>query len=104
MATLLSSDEDLRNLIASSPVIADTLVSDHADVWRSRFLAHYDYPLVNSALEFEDAYRLRRFVLRTLSKGLAIWDSAQMTVQLETVRDLVVGKDWTHDLRDAPSG
>jgi len=40
---------------------------ENSDVWRTRFLARYDYPFITSPWQYCAAYRLRRFVLRTIS-------------------------------------
>lgn len=90
IASRVKSDGDLKNLSLTSPRIADRLVADESDVWRTRFLSLYDFPLIDSPHGFAIAYKLRRLVLRRLEDfGEIARDKAK--VQLETIKDMILG-------------
>lgn len=61
-------------------------------IWRQRFLALYDYPRLESTLEFPFAYKVRQFVLQgfdasALESGLR----GRSGHQLDVVKDMILG-------------
>lgn len=91
IASRAVSDSDLRCLALTSLKIASQLEPDESDIWRRRFLALYDYPLINSPYEFAVAYKLRRFVLRKF-EGFREIQREKANVQLEVLKDMILGK------------
>lgn len=75
----------------TSPTFATKLNSDDADVWRKRFLALYDYPILQSVHEFAMAYKVRRFTLRKLDgRALALGQVDRAEHQLQVIKDMVL--------------
>lgn len=94
IAVELSSDIDLSSLSLASPMFADVLNPDEADIWRKRFLAKYDYPVgLDNPNDYAVAYKLRRFVLRKLDgEALRNAEAAKSLHQLSVILDMVLGK------------
>ena len=93
IAVEIHSDHDLTNLVSASPVLAQILNPDNADIWRRRFLAIYDYPLeLEGYTDFANAYKLRRFVLRRVD-GVALLHGQieKAKHQLLVILDMILG-------------
>jgi len=103
IASQTSFDQDLGRLALTSPIIATKLNLDSADVWRKRFLARYDYPILQSVHEFAIAYKVRRFILRKLdSRALALGQGDRAEHQLQVVKDMLLETYNTQKPRLAP--
>ncbi|KAK5943173.1 hypothetical protein PMZ80_004179 [Knufia obscura] len=91
IATQASSDLDLGRLALTSPTFATQLNPDNAGIWRKRFLARYDYPILHKVHEFAIAYKVRRFVLRKLDgRAFALGQSDRAEHQLLVIKDMVL--------------
>jgi len=83
---------DLGRLALTSQAFATKLNCDAADIWRKRFLALYDYPILEKMDEFAVAYKVRRFVLRKLDgRAFALGQNERAEHQLLVVKDMVLG-------------
>lgn len=86
----MDSDSDFHSLMLACTTFAKVLGSEKSEVWKARFLAKYDHPIVAGPFDFRVAYQLRRFVLRhfrTFEDG----KDKRARVQLEVLRDMVLG-------------
>lgn len=93
IATQASSDLDLGRLALTSPTFATQLNPDNAGIWRKRFLARYDYPILHKVHEFAIAYKVRRFILRKLDgRAFALGQSDRAEHQLLVIKDMVLGE------------
>ncbi|KAK5075971.1 hypothetical protein LTR64_008583 [Lithohypha guttulata] len=91
IATLTNSDLDLGRLSLSASFLATELIPDGAGYWRKRFLARYDFPILNAGDEFATAYKIRRFVLRKMnSHSLASGNMKQAEHQLLVLNDMIL--------------
>lgn len=83
---------DLGQLALASPTFATRLNSDGADIWRKRFLARYDHPILETVHDFAMAYKIRRFILRKLDgRAFALGDFDRAEHQLLVIKDMVLG-------------
>ncbi|RMD43930.1 hypothetical protein DV735_g1239, partial [Chaetothyriales sp. CBS 134920] len=91
IATLARSDRDIASMALVSKTIAHSILPPHSPIWRTRFLARYDYPVIPSPGDFCLAYKLRRFVLDA-SSFVAFEDSSdqRLPIQMEVIKDLVL--------------
>lgn len=89
----MESDRDLGSAVTASPTLYQTLYSDERNcVWRQRFLAQYDFPMLQSTQEFPFAYKLRQFVLRRFDAvALGRPLKHRSGHQLDVVKDIVLG-------------
>lgn len=85
-----ADDADLMNFILSCKDFAFAAVLEKSTVWRTRFLARYDHPLIEGPNEFRIAYQLREMVLRKFP-SFAGGGEVRSTVALEVLRDMVLG-------------
>jgi len=92
IATQASSDLDLGRLALASPTLAIKFNSGDANIWRKRFLARYDYPMLESPHEFAIAYKVRRLILRKLDgRAFALGQSDRAEHLLLVIKDMVLG-------------
>lgn len=94
IAIRIADDGDLMNFALSCKDFATATVLEKSTVWRVRFLARYDHPIIGSPYEFRVAYQLREFVLRRFP-SFAGKDGVRSKVALEVLRDMVLGKSLT---------
>ncbi|RMZ78161.1 hypothetical protein DV738_g4072, partial [Chaetothyriales sp. CBS 135597] len=92
IASFARSDRDIVNMALASKTIAYSILPANSPIWRTRFLAKYDYPVIQSPGEFRLAYQLRRFVLD--ARNFVIFqdvDDKRLQIQLDVIKDLVLG-------------
>lgn len=94
IAINITDDADLLNFILACKDFASATILEKSTVWRTRFLARYDQPIIEGPYEFRVAYQLREMVLRKFPSFRDI-GGAQTTVALEVLRDIVLGKSLT---------
>ena len=90
IAISIADDIDLMNFILTCKDFASAVVLEKSTVWRTRFLARYDHPIIESPYEFRIAYQLREMVLRKFP-SFAAGGRARSRVALEVLRDMVLG-------------
>jgi hypothetical protein len=90
IAISIAEDADLMNFILTCKDFASAAVLEKSTIWRTRFLALYDYPIIEGPYEFRIAYQLREMVLRKFP-SFAKGDESRCKVALETLRDMVLG-------------
>ncbi|KAL9106373.1 MAG: hypothetical protein Q9227_008574 [Pyrenula ochraceoflavens] len=66
IACQVSHDRDLISLALASKYTAAAILPNCLGVWRHRFLALYDYPMLNNKWEFWPAYQIRQLVMKAL--------------------------------------
>ena len=91
IATNIGDDADLLSFILTCKDFALAAVLDKSTVWRNRFLARYDHPIIGGSCEFRAAYQLRELVLRKFP-SFADGGGARVRIALEALRDMVLGK------------
>lgn len=90
IAINIQDDSDLKNFILSCKDFASAVVLEKSTVWRTRFLARYDHPIIEGPYEFRIAYQLREMVLRKFPSFAGEgWLTSR--VALEVLRDMVLG-------------
>ena len=83
-------DVDLMNFALTCKDFASAIVLEKSTVWRNRFLARYDHPILEGPYEFRIAYQLREMVLRRFP-SFAGRGKARSKVALEVLRDMALG-------------
>lgn len=91
IATNIGDDADLLSFILTCKDFALAAVLEESTVWRNRFLARYDHPIIEEFCEFRAAYQLRELVLRKFP-SFADGGGARAKIALEVLRDMVVGE------------
>lgn len=93
IATRLDSDLDLTAMMRTGSTLHSILHPDGANcIWRQRFLARYDYPRLESNLEFPFAYKVRQLVLRGFDSFAIGYSLKQRSGhQLDVIKDMVLG-------------
>lgn len=91
IATDIEDDADLLSFMLTCKDFASAAMLEKSTVWRRRFLARYDHPIINGPYEFRVAYQLRELVLREFP-SFAYPRGARGRVALEVLRDMVLGK------------
>jgi hypothetical protein len=86
----IDNDVDLLSFVLTCKDFALAAVLDESTVWRARFLARYDYPIIDGPIEFRVAYQLREMVLRNFP-SFADGGGARGRHALEVLRDMVLG-------------
>ena len=95
MITILSLIDDDLNLVdtfSATPALGHNGLRCDWQVWQNRFLTLYDTPVIEHKDEWMVAYQLRQFVLRRLSYRFEHEDQEHMSVQLQVVKDMVLGE------------
>jgi hypothetical protein len=90
IAINIADDADLISFILSCKDFALAAILEKSTVWRRRFLARYDHPIIEGPYEFRVAYQLRELVLRKFP-SFADGGGARGRVALEVLRDMVLG-------------
>ena len=90
IANHIADDADLMNFILTCKDFALAVVLEKSTVWRTRFLARYDHPIIEGPYEFRIAYQLREMVLRKFP-SFAGGGKARNKVALEVLRDMILG-------------
>jgi hypothetical protein len=90
IAINIADDADLMNFVLTCKDFASAAVLEKSTVWRTRFLALYDHPIIEGPYEFRIAYQLRELVLRKFP-SFANGDESRCRVALEILRDMVLG-------------
>lgn len=91
IAIRIADDADLMNFALTCKDFATATVLEKSTVWRTRFLARYDHPIIEGPYEFRVAYQLRELVLRKFP-SFASRCTARSRAALEVLRDMVLGK------------
>lgn len=90
IGAFLGSDQELASLSHTSRKLACTLLPQDSRVWKTRFLAKYDYPILDKESDFCNAYKLRRFVLSNFV-DFRDGKDPRLMVQMEVARDMIWG-------------
>lgn len=91
IAIRIADDADLTNFILTCKDFATAAILEKSTIWRTRFLARYDHPIVEGPYEFRIAYQLRELVLRKFPRYVD-GGGARGRVALEVLRDIVLGE------------
>ena len=91
IAIRIAEDVDLMNFALTCKDFATAIVLEKSTVWRTRFLARYDHPIIEGPSEFRVAYQLREMVLRKFP-SFAGMGTARSRAALEVLRDMVLGE------------
>ena len=92
---MLENDIDVVHLALVSKYTAAAILPGWSGVWRDRFLAQYDYPIISDSLEFRPAYQVRQLILKafvSFDKG----GGPQGIECLDTIREMIMGT-WSTD-------
>ncbi len=105
IAIKIEDDADLMSFILTCKDFASATLLEKSTVWRTRFLARYDHPILEGPYEFRVAYQLRQLVLRKFPSFLD-GGGARARVALEVLRDMVLGMslEISHPLDARPIG
>ena len=90
--SLIEHDQNLVDTFSAAPALGHYGLRGDWQVWQNRFLALYDAPVIEHKDEWMIAYQLRQFVLRRLSYRFEHEDQEHMNVQLQVVKDMVLGE------------
>ena len=90
IANRIADDVDLMNFALTCKDFALAIILEKSTVWRTRFLARYDHPIIEGPYEFRVAYQLRELVLRKFP-SFADKGGSRTRVALEVLRDMVLG-------------
>lgn len=94
IAIRITDDADLMNFTMTCKDFAMATVLVKSTVWRNRFLARYDHPIIEGPYEFRFAYQLREMVLRKFP-SFAKSRGPRGRLTLEVLRDMVLGMSST---------
>ena len=87
----VATDTDLASLAATSKRFCAVLdPKSSMIIWKTRFLAVYDYPIISSLVEFCWAYKIRVPVLRNFVH--CDRNDARRSMQLEVLKEMVLGQ------------
>lgn len=83
------ADSDLYCLCLAGKELCVKLMPENSGIWKTRFLALYDFPTIQGHYDFCSGYQLRRFVLRNFADCGNGGQKAE--VGMEVLRDMVLG-------------
>ena len=95
IAIYIADDADLLNFSLACKDFATAMVLSKSTIWRSKFLARYDFPIIEDAQEFRIAYQLREMVLRkfpSFKDGGARYRKCKSRFTMDVLTDMVLGK------------
>jgi hypothetical protein len=90
IAIRIADDADLMSFALTCKDFATATTLEKSTVWRTRFLARYDYPLIEGPYEFRVAYQLREMVLRKFP-SFEMKGGGRSRIALEILRDMILG-------------
>jgi hypothetical protein len=83
------ADGDLYCLFLAGKELCVKLMPENSGIWKTRFLALYDFPTIQGHYDFCSGYQLRQFVLRNFADCGNGGPKAE--IGMEVLRDMVLG-------------
>lgn len=91
IAFFIVRDVDLRSFALTCKDFACAVMWEGTSVWRMKFLARYDYPLIGQQLQFRDAFRIRELTLEKFPLFNGNFDK-RARLAMGVLKDMVLGK------------